>query len=43
MSGVFDICSIYVWVAPLKDEKGITITNAFQKTLDDSGRKPNKI
>ena len=23
--------------------KGITITNAFQKILDDSNRKPNKI
>ena len=34
---------VYGWVAPLKDKKGITITNAFQKILDDSGRKPNKI
>ena len=29
-------------VVPLK-KKGITITNAFQKILDESGRKPNKI
>ena len=27
----------------MKDKKGITITNAFQKTLDESNRKPNKI
>ena len=39
----FDIFSKYVWVVPLKDEKGITITNAFQKILDGSNRKPNKI
>ena len=28
---------------PLKDKKGITITNAFKKILDDSNCKPNKI
>ena len=33
----------YVWVVPLKDKKGITITLAFQKILDDSGCKLNKI
>ena len=27
---------------PLKDKNGVTI-NAFQKFLDDSKRKPNKI
>ena len=27
----------------MKDQKGITITNASQKILDESGRKPNKI
>ena len=27
----------------LKDKKGISINNAFQKILDKSGRKPNKI
>ena len=31
---VIDIFSKYVCVIPLKDKKGITITNAFQKTLD---------
>ena len=40
---VIDIFSKYVWVVPLKDEKGITIVNAFLKTLNDSKRKPNKI
>ena len=38
-----DIFSKYARVVPLKDEKGITIVNAFQKILDDSTRKPNKI
>ena len=40
---VIDIDSKYAWVVPLKDRKGITITNAFQKYLDDSGCKPSKI
>ena len=30
-------------VIPLKDKKGITITNAFQKIFDESNRKPDKI
>ena len=40
---VINIFSKYAWVIPLKDKKGVTILNAFQKTLDDSKRKPNKI
>ena len=40
---VIDIFSKYAWVIPLKDKKGVTITNAFQKILDKSGCKPNKI
>ena len=40
---VIDIYSKYPWNTPLKDKKGITITNAFQKTLDESNHKPNKI
>ena len=40
---VIDIFSKYAWVVPLKDKKGITITNAFQKILKESNRKPNKI
>ena len=38
---VIDIFGKYAWVFPLKDKKGITIANAFQKILDDSTRKPN--
>ena len=40
---VIDIFSKYAWVVPLKDKKGITIINAFQKILKESNRKPNKI
>ena len=40
---VIDIFSKYAWVIPLKDKKGISIVNAFQKILDDSERKPDKI
>ena len=35
--------SKYAWVIPVKDKKAITITNAFQNFLNESGRKPNKI
>ena len=38
-----DIYSKYAWVIPVKDKKGVTVVNAFQKILDDSERKPNKI
>ena len=37
-----DIFSKYTWVFPLKDKKAVTITNAFQKTLDDSKKRANK-
>ena len=40
---VIDIFSKYAWVIPSKDKKGISIVNAFQKILDDSKRKPDKI
>ena len=40
---VVDIFSKCAWVIPLKDNKGVTITNAFQKKLDKSNWKPNKI
>ena len=40
---VIDIFSKYAWVAPLKDKKGVSTVDAFQKILDDSNRKPNKI
>ena len=42
LSCVIDICSKYAWVISLKDQKGTTITNAFQKTLIESNSKPNK-
>ena len=37
-----DLFSKYAWVVPLKDKRGITIVNAFQKVVS-KGRKPNKI
>ena len=41
---VNDIFSKYAWVVLLKNKKGVSITNAFQKILKESdGRKPNKI
>ena len=35
--------SKYAWVVLLKDKNGNSIVNAFQKILDKSGCKPNKI
>ena len=35
--------SKYAWVIPLKDKKDETIAKVYQKVLDESGRKPNKI
>ena len=40
---IIDIFSKYAWVVPLKDKKCVSTVNAFQKILDDSTRKPNKI
>ena len=40
---VIDIYSKYARIIPLKDKKGVSIVDAFQKILDDSKRKPNKI
>ena len=40
---VIDIFSKYAWVVPLKDKKGASIVNAFQKILEQSARKPHKI
>ena len=34
---------MYSWVIPLKDKNGITITQVFQKILDEAERKTNKI
>ena len=46
-----DLFSKYAWVIPIKDKKGTSIVNAFQKKLSDSnsseamykGRKPSRI
>ena len=40
---VFDILNKYAWLIPLKNNKGITITNAFQKLLNDVYCKLNEI
>ena len=40
---VIDLFSKYASVVHLKDKKDVSIVNAFQKILDKSGRKPNKI
>ena len=48
---LIDIFSKYAWVVPLKDQKGVSIVNAFQKILKETnrrqsqskGRKLNKI
>ena len=40
---VIDIYSKYVWVIPLKQKMGVTITNAFQKILNECNRKQNKL
>ena len=38
-----DILSKCALVVPLKDKKGVSIVNAFQKILKESDRKSNKI
>ena len=38
-----DLFSKYAFVVPLKDKKVISITNAFNKIIKPSNRKPNKI
>ena len=40
---VIDLYSKYAFVIPLKDKKGISIVNAFDKIIRQSERKPNKI
>ena len=37
-----DLFSKYAWVVPIKNKKGVSIVNAFQKIISE-GRKPNKI
>ena len=38
-----DLYSKYAFVIPLKDKKGISIVNAFDKIIKQSNRKPSKI
>ena len=38
-----DLYSKYAFVVPLKDKKGISVTNAFNKIIKQSETKPNKI
>ena len=40
---IIDIFSKCTWVIPLKDKRGITITNTVQNIFKKSNRKPNKI
>ena len=40
---VIDTVSKYLWVIVLKGKTGITSTNRFQKILNQSNCKPNKI
>ena len=40
---VINIFSKYAWVVPLKDKKRVTIVNAFQKILDNSTKKTNRV
>ena len=41
------LCAIdfsrYAWIIPLKNKKGESIVEGFEKILNDSNRKPNKI
>ena len=39
---IIDIFRKYAWVISLKDKRGTSIVNAFQKIIS-KGRKPNKI
>ena len=38
-----DLFSKYAFVVPLKNKKGVSIVNAFNKIIKQSNRKPNKI
>ena len=39
----YSIISKYTFVVSLKDKKGTSITNAFNKIIKQSNRKPNKV
>ena len=34
-----DLCSKYTWVIPIKDKKGVSVVNAFQKIWVNQGSK----
>ena len=38
-----DLFSKYAQVVPIKDKKGVSMVDAFQKILKESKRKPNKV
>ena len=38
-----DLISKYAWVVPIKDKKGVSIVDAFQKILKEFNGKPKKI
>ena len=38
-----DLFSKYAWVISMKDKKGVSIVDAFQKRLEKSNRKPSEI
>ena len=40
---VIDVYSNYAWIVPLKEKKGITITDALQKVSNEFKYKPSKI
>ena len=43
LSCVIDVYSNYAWIVPLKEKKGITITDALQKVSNEFKYKPSKI
>ena len=43
LSCAIDLYSKYAFVIPLKDKKGISIVNVFNKIIKQSNRTPNKI
>ena len=40
---VLDAFSRYPWLVPLNDKKGFTITNIFQKLLNEYNHKSNQV
>ena len=40
---VIDLFSKYAFVVPLKDKKGASVVKGFEKIVNESGRRPNKI